>query len=354
MPKVAATRRAPPPLAHVLIANGGIAAVAAAQQAILHARLETSTASRYEAVYRAYVAYCARLKQPSSPMTMMLMNAYVQYKCCTVGNAVSAGKWRTQLRGAVKYFRRGEPEFTRTELEQMKAFDISLTKLYGSVSSKGPGLTGDDLRAIHARLNPHPRKDLAQWVTWFHVVLAYTTLMRPNEHVAGSKRVPLVKDVAFVDAIGQTPSGLDLSLYDTKGLLRVGAEGPEHVYAQAGGDYPGDPLDAVLLTKQYISLFNLEGDPSHPLFCRVVAGRLQRASITDDEYNRDLRDLQMAAGRTVICTSRATRAGRRTDLLNGGRDREKVNQLGRWKSDKGGDPYYRVGRPLIRWATPPT
>jgi len=328
-----------------------MAAVEAAQQAILHARLESGTALRYEAIYKAYVSYCARLQQPASPMTVTLLNAFVQYKCAMTGNAVSAAKWRSQLKGAVKYFRRGDAEFTDLETAQMSAFDVALAKLYGSRSTKGPGLTGDDLRRIQAAVQPHPRKDLAQWVTWWHVVFAYTTMIRPCEHVAGIPRDAVVGDLAFVSAIGQTPAGLDLTLHYTKGMLRVGSSTPEHAYAREGGDYPGDPLDAVLLTRQYFSLFGLAEDPTHPLFCRVVGGRLQRKVITDEEYNRDLKALQVAAGSSVICTSRATRAGRKTDLLNGGADRDRVNQLGRWKSDSGSKPYDRAGRPLIRWNT---
>lgn len=331
MPKDKSRKPVPPALAHELVSRGySLDEELAAQRAILFARIEPATASKYYAAYRDYAAYCARLREAPSPIRVVLLNAWVRFKCSQMGNAVSASKWRTQVISAVFYYRQHETEFTAHERAQMRAYDIGLAKVYGSRSEKGSGMTGDVLRLIYQRVRPDPRRDLAQWVTWAHLVLSYVFILRPNEHTQGCDGV--VGHVRFKQAIGLTPSGAELTLLHTKGMLKKGTDVPEHAYARDGGDYPGDPVDGPLVLRQYFALFGLRDDPHHPLFCRVVAGVLVRKEITAAEWNSDLKALQVAAGLASLHTARDTRAGRRTDLKNAGNDVEHINMLGRWSA----------------------
>ena len=292
----------PPPLAAILAAGGE--GYLLFERAIVGASLAPLTVEKYEAAWLCYEKFLGGLREPlaARPVTATKLNMYVAFKCHEWDNAVSASQWRSQIVCHYRHFTGEELEFSRAERQLMKSFDKGCHNVYGCRSEQTPGITSDDLRAIHAALRPSPAKDIDEWLTWVYSVVAYSCLLRPNEFTKGSR--VRVRDALMFEACGSTPAGVEITLAATKGKLLTGSSDTERAYARRA---PGDPLDACGLLDEYAALFDLhnEANLDRPLFARFQPATARSpAQLTDQElslecFNARFKTLQVAAGRTV-------------------------------------------------------
>lgn len=338
-----------------IMATGGMEAFERFERALVDASLAPNTAGKYEAAWLCYERFLAGLSVPlpARPVTVKKLNMYVAFKCHEMDNATSAGQWRSQVVCHYRYWTGEDLDFTNAERRLMQAFDKGCRNVYGCRSEQTPGITSDDLRAIHAAVRPSPAKDIDEWLTWVYTVVAYSCLLRPNEFTKGSQ--VRVRDVAMFAARGDTPAGMAITLAATKGKLLAGSSDSETAYARR---IPGDCLDACELLDEYTALFGLrdEANLDRPLFARFQQATAQTpAHLTDQElslesFNARFKALQVAAGRTAaqMRSARDCRSGRRTDLAIQGVSDTMVMVMGRWKTLEACTGYLRPCPGLLR------
>lgn len=308
-----------------------------------------------ERTYLCYKSFIESVGHEPLPLTAFKLNLFSAYKSHEWDNAVSCPQWRSQVVSHVTFWTDEAPNFTSDDRRRMAEFDKACGVVYGSYSEQTRGISGRDLREIHAALQPSPEKDLAQWVTWVFCVVAYFGLLRPNEFTKGSG--VRVRDVQFLALRGPTPAGMSLSLPNTKRMALKGSSDEEMAFIPCG-DSAGDVLDPCELVRRYIELFGLDDDDllDRPLFAlyredtQGRRGALTSEELSLDTFNRRFKALQLAAGRTEaqLRTARDFRSGRRTDLGMAGVPSEMVMLMGRWKTLEACTGYLRGSAELLR------
>ena len=290
--------------------------------------------------WNSYTAACFFLGVPELPINRLALLYMVDTKCDNNDNATSAHQWVGHVYAYAR-FAKGAPPFSDDDSLHWHDVYPGLYKEYGKHTHSPPALGAKDLLKIYDATQPDPRKDLAAWINWAHILFAYHCTMRPNEHL-GPECGATVNCLSFLE-FGE---GAEWRFVETKGTRMAHASDGEKTYVRA----VEGPLDVVAPLRQYIELFRLSEVPNHPLFPSVTAaGQLTDKYMSGDEFNAMIRKLTTGSGITADFTARCLRSGHRTDLRNSGVPPDIVNLLGRWKSQSASDMYQRTTEAIVRW-----
>lgn len=303
-------------------------------------RLSPQTLKSSRSTWDAYAVMCAFIGVPELPINRLALLHMVDNKCDDNDNATSAAQWVSHVYSFARYSW-GSPIFSDEDSLHWNDIYPGLWKEYGRNKNSPPALGAKDLLKIYDITKPDPRKNLAEWINWTHILLAYHGTMRPNEHL-GPECGATVSCFSLLDS----GEGAEWRFTETKGTRMVHSSSGEKTYFRS----VEGPLDVVAPLVRYIELFRLSEVPDHPLFPSVTAaGQLTNTYMSGNEFNTMIRNFTARAGITTDYTARCLRSGHRTDLRNSGVPPDIVNLLGRWKSESASLMYQRTTEAIVRW-----
>ena len=281
--------------------------------------------------------------------------AYIDARCRTEGNAVSAGQWRSQLWSYAAQ-EMGLRKYSEEDMPFWKRAYKGLAVAHGNDSKTPAALTSEELRRVHETIQPDIHKDPIGYNDWLHLLFSQQMSLRPNEHTG----LGGASCVAGNISVKKTSTGVRAMVYTflkgtTKGEKLRGVKGPslkaqrQACLADSGREatlareMKGSPLCLFSAMRPMWALRKLGENPEKMLFPSVKGNILRLAPMTGAEWNRRLRAMLKRAGVDGNYSSRSVRPGRRTDLGIHGLTEATKDQLGRWSS-RGRDGGSSAGR----------
>lgn len=325
----------------------GTAGAALRARAITGLSAAQKAQDKYRAEFARYHGFCVYHGLDWFAMKNDNVLAFLEERCESVGNAISAPQWRSHL-------------WTHAEREQgCRAYDEStdgpfwaraykgLTTKYGADSAIPLALTRRELLLIYDAMRPDIERDPIGYVDWVHLLFSYHFQMRPNEHTGARARC-VAKNLSFE----RSRKGARVLVYTfqrgtTKGERKRGIVGPSRKALRssvmANGqrestltrEMPGSPICLLAALTPMIALRRLHKRPNRLLFPSARGGRFHNVPMTAGEWNKRLKAMLRKADIAESFTARGVRAGRRADFGAAGLNTECKDQLGRWAVPKG-------------------